>query len=328
MHKLVVLGSARIDAFMRLPHDMARQMCNLDTKRAVIELSYAAKLPLDDVSFLVGGNGANVAVGSKRFGVEATLVAELGHGPLADYAYSELKKEINMAYVTQTKGVKEGFGAVIVYQGERTILSYYAPERPPFPDNLEVSEWVYLTSVGEQFDGFYEDAYSWLERNDASLAFNPGGRQIVKGRGWLSKYLQKTELLLVNREEAGDIVGMKQSIGREKKLLDGLCKLGPKISVVTDGRNGSFARQGDKYLRIGILPIDSIERTGAGDSYSTGCLNALIKGKGLEEAMLWGTINAASVIGYVGPEDGLLREDEMPEWFARAESVKLRAEEF
>lgn len=328
MHRLVVFGSARIDAFMELPEELADQYCKLNTQDCYIQLSYASKLPLNDVHFLVGGNGANVAVGNKRLGVDSTLVAELGSGPLADYAKRELENQINMNFVTQTEGIGQGFGAVIVYQGERTILSYYAPDRPPFPKNLEAAEWAYLTSVGEQFEAFYEDVYEWFTTHKSKLAFNPGGRQIRKGKDWLGRYLKLTDLLLVNREEAEEIVGMSKTKGKEKELLDALNELGPRIPVVTDGREGSFAKDGGKYLRVGILPIDSIERTGAGDSYSTGCLSALIKGKKLKEALIWGTINAASVIGYIGPEDGLLREDQLPEWLERAKSSGLKIEEF
>lgn len=329
MHKLVVFGSARIDSFLYLPDSLAEQHCSIDEKRCVIELSYAAKLPLDDAQFLVGGNGANVAVGTRRLGVESTLVAELGQGPLADYANSELEEEgINMNYVTQTEGVNQGFGAVIVYQGERTILSYYSPERPPFPENLEPADWAYLTSVGDKFDKFYEDAYAWLEKSGSKLVFNPGGRQISKGKDWLDKYLKRTYLILVNREEAEGIVGMSQTTGKEKELLDAVCAAGPELAVITDGRSGSFAREGDKYYKTGILPIDAIERTGAGDSYSTGCLSALIEGESLQVGMLWGTMNAASVIGYVGPEDGLLKKEDLGEWLERAESTNLKVEEF
>src|SRR3989344_2065052 len=144
MHKLTVFGSARIDAFLELPEHLAEQFCKIDTKECFIELSYASKLPLNNVSFLVGGNGANVAVGSKRLGVESTLVAELGHGPISNMAKGELEKEIKTDYVTQSEGLNQGFGAVIVYQGERTILSYYSTGRPPFPEGLDASEWSYL----------------------------------------------------------------------------------------------------------------------------------------------------------------------------------------
>lgn len=327
MDKVIVFGSARIDAFMDLPTDQTEQYCDIDTQRCMIELSYSAKLPLNDVQFLVGGNGANVAVGSKRQGIESVLVAELGQGPLADYAAKQLGKEIDMKYVSQTEGVNEGFGAVIVYQGERTILSYYSPERPPFPDDLGGSKWAYLTSVGDKFDGFYQDVYNWLEHHETRLVFNPGGRQIAKGIDWLKKYLEKTHLIMVNREEAQEIVRMEKTHGKEKELMDALHALGPKLVVVTDGPNGSFGKEGDKYYRLGTLSVDAIERTGAGDAYSTGCMTALIKGQSLSEAMFLGTLNANSVIGYVGPEDGLLRLEQVEEWTERARSMRVEVKE-
>lgn len=328
MHKLVIFGSARVDAFLELPEQMAKQNCDIDTKKCVIELSYAAKIPLKSSTYLVGGNGANLAVGTKRLGVEGTLVAELGQGIMADFAARELGREIDMKFVTQTDGVKEGFGGIIVYQGERTILSYYPPERPPFPKDLESSQWAYLTSVGENFEGFFEDVFSWLEKSSTKLVFNPGGRQIKKGFKWLGKYLQKTELILVNREEAEEIVKMKDSQGKERELLDTLSSLGPRLIVITDGGRGSYAKESGKYYHLGVLPIDAIERTGAGDAFSTGCITALIKGKSLSEGMLWGTINSASVIGYVGPQGGLLKDKNLDEWLNRAESSGLKIEEF
>jgi 2-dehydro-3-deoxygluconokinase len=328
MSKLTIFGSARVDAFLEVPEDRAQQLCNIDTQKCLIGLSYAAKVPLTRSSYLVGGNGANVAVGTRRLGIENNLVAELGSGVMSDFAYKELAKEIDMKYVFQTEGVAEGFGAVIVYQGERTILSYYPPERPPFPKDLPVTEWAYLTSVGESFEDFFDDVYNWLNQNGTKLAFNPGGRQIKMGKEWLHKYLEKTELLLVNREEGEEIVQMTATSGKEKELLDALTAVGAKNVVVTDGMNGSYAKSGEgKYFQLGVLPIDSRERTGAGDSYSTGCLSALIKGKSLPEGMLWGTINAASKVGYVGPQQGLLHENQLDEWLARAKSSRIEVRE-
>ncbi len=328
MHKLVVFGSARVDAFLVVPEHQAKEGCDIDTKRCFIELSYASKIPLKSASYLVGGNGANLAVGTKRLGIENTLVAELGEGIMADYAFGQLQKEIDTSHITRTKGVKEGFGGVIVYQGERTILSYYPPERPPFPESLEGAEWAYLTSVGENFEGFFEDVHTWLTKNQTKLVFNPSGRQIKRGKDWLSKYLEKTDTLIVNREEGQDIAELKNTHKDEKKLLDTLSSLGPRVVIVTDGANGSYAKGNNKYYRLGILPIDAIERTGAGDAYSVGCMTALIKGKSLQEAMLWGTVNSASVIGYIGSIKGLLRENEMGQWLERAKSSGVEVVEF
>ena len=330
MNKLVVFGSARADAFLELPAEAAEKLCDIDTKKCVIELSYSSKIPLDGVHFLLGGNGANVAVGTKRLGVDSMLVAELGQGPLADFSKKELDREIDTTYVTQTEGVAQGFGAVIMYQGERTILSYYAPLDPQLPKEIDrcETEWAYLTSTGERFERYYEQIYEWLTKCESKLAFNPGGRQIAKGTDWLKKYLERCEIIFVNREEAEKIVGTSGTFGKEKDLLKSLSSLGPKICVVTDGADGSFVYDGKRYIKAGILPIDSYERTGAGDAFGVGCLSAIIKGKSFEEALLWGTINSASVIGYIGPENGLLAEKDIPEWIERAKSSEVKVEEF
>lgn len=327
MEKLIVFGSARADAFLDVPVDKADKVCSIDTHRCVIELSYGAKIPLKHVSFLVGGNGANVAVGTKRLGIDSLLVAELGEGAMSDFTKKELEKEqIDMRFVTQTKGVTQGFGAVIMYQGERTILSYYSDKEPPFPNELADASWAYLTSIGEKFEEYYEETYNYLTTKNIKLVFNPGGRQISKGVEWLKKYLGITYLLLVNREEAGEIVRMEESLGEEKKLLDKLTEFGVKVAVVTDGGNGAFAKQGENYFRIPAMPIDAIERTGAGDAFSTGCMSALILGKSLEEALMWGTMNSTSVIGFVGPEPGLLTQDGLAKWLERAKSSGIAVE--
>lgn len=324
----MVFGSARVDAFMGVPADKVDKLCRLDTQKCVVEFSYGAKIPLNNVEFLIGGNGANVAVGTKRLGIESYLVAEVGTGVMADHTKAELEKEIDTKFVTQTDGVAQGFGAVIMYQGERTILSYYPPVQPPFPENLDGADWAYLTSTGEDFESYYEKIYQWLQHSHAKLVFNPGGRQISKGLEWMKKYLEVTELLIVNREEGASIVGATDTHDNEKDLLDKLHSQGPKNVVITDGSNGGFAKTSEgKYLRINVMPVDAYERTGAGDAFSTGCMSALILGKPLEEALTWGTLNSSSVIGYVGPQPGLLSTETIKPWLERAQTSGLKVEE-
>lgn len=329
MNKLVVFGSARIDAFLTFPDDKADTFCDLDTQKCVLQLSYASKIPMKSVKFLLGGNGANVAVGSMRMGISCTLAAEVGSGVMGDYALMELEKQgVDTTFVTQSPDVPAGFGAVINYQGERTILSYYPPHEPPFPEHVCEAEWVYLTSVGESFEKYYEKVLDWLNHCSPKVAFNPGGRQIAKGKEWMAPYLGKTEILIANREESEEIAGFKESFGREKELMDTLLSLGPKKVLVTDGKNGSYAYSDGKYYHLGILPVEAIERTGAGDATSTGLLSALIKGKSMQEAMMWGMLNSTSVIGYIGPQDGLLHERDVAVWMERAQSAGLKVEEF
>lgn len=328
--QLVIFGSARMDAFMTLPDEKAETFCNLDDHKCVLELSYATKIPLKQVKFLLGGNGANVAVGTKRMGISSILAAEVGAGVMGDATVNELVKQgIDMSVVTQSPEVPAGFGAVINYQGERTILSYYPPQEPPFPsEDLDDPEWVYLTSIGEQFEKYYERVLAFVKEKHPKLAFNPGGRQISMGQAWMRQYIENTEILVANREECEQIAEMEQTFDKEKDLMNALIQMGAKKVVITDGRNGCFACDGQKYYKLGILPVEAIERTGAGDAFSTGLLSALIKGKDLGEALLWGTLNSTSVIGFIGPQDGLLHERDIDVWKGRAESAGVKPEEF
>lgn len=328
---LVVFGSARTDVFLELPPDKVDEFCKLDTKKCVIELTYGSKIPLNNVTFEVGGNGANVSVGTTRLGVDAVLAAEIGNGPLADYTKKHLDKQVDTTYVTQTHGVGEGFGAVIMYGGERTILSYYPDYEPKFPSEMCGVEWAYLTSIGEKFENYYEKVYEWIKGCGAKLAFNPGGRQLAKGPEWVTKYVSITYMLIANRQEAEEIAAMhNESFGKEKELLAKLGEMGPKLVVVTDGSNGSFIfdKERNRFLKANVVPVDSFERTGAGDAFSSGSLAAIIQGKPLEEALLWGTLNSTSVIGHIGPEPGLLDTQKMNEWLERGKDAGLSVNEF
>jgi sugar/nucleoside kinase (ribokinase family) len=97
--------------------------------------------------------------------------------------------------------------------------------------------------------------------------------------------------------------------------------------VITDGGNGSFVYDGSKFFKAGVLPVDAYERTGAGDAFGSGCLSAIIKNKPLDEALVWGTLNSASVIGYVGPQKGLLKESDIDLWKERYVSSGVKVEE-
>ena len=54
-----------------------------------------------------------------------------------------------------------------------------------------------------------------------------------------------------------------------------------------------------------------MERTGAGDAFSSALVAALVKGLPLEMALAWAPVNAMSVVQEVGSQTGLLSESEL-----------------
>lgn len=325
---LLSIGDASMDVFIT-PTE-SETLCQIDDKESFVCLSYGDKIPVKSLEFSVGGNAANNAVGTKRLGIKSGIVLTLGDDGIGNQIIETLKKEqVDTTFVIQQPSTTSNYSTVINYSGERTILTYKAPRSYEFPVQLPATPWVYLTSMGDSFRPFYHHLVDWIKKTqNVKLAFNPGSRQVRAGLEALKDILEVIQVVYVNRKEAEELTGMEDSQNKEKELLKALSGLGPKISIITDGANGSFVFDGQRYLKAEVLPVDAYERTGAGDAFGAGCLSALIKGKTFEEALLWGTVNSASVIGYTGPQKGLLREEEMLEWLERARSSGVEVKEF
>ena len=325
---LLSIGDASIDVFMT-PTE-SETLCRIDTKECFIAFSYGDKIPVKNLEFSVGGNAANNVVGVRRLGVNSAIVLTLGDDNIGNLIVDKLKKEnVDVTYVIQQVGTSSNYSTIINYTGERTILTYHAPRSYEFPVQLPVTPWIYLTSMGESFKPFYNHFVEWLRKNSSiKLAFNPGTWQLKSGLEAMKDVLSLTYVIYINREEAEKLSGFTQSEGKERDLLTAVSKLGPKVVIITNGGGGSYVFDGQRFIKAGILPVDAYERTGAGDAFGSGSLAAIIKGKSLEEALLWGTVNSASVIGYVGPQKGLVKESDMPEWLERGKSSGGKGEGF
>lgn len=326
--QLLSIGDVTMDVFLDpAEHD---EFCNLETKDQYICFSYGDKIPVKHIEYSIGGNAANNAVGTSRLGVNAGIVTTLGNDATGEQVHALLTmEEIDLSYTAKQENAGSNYSTIVSYGGERTIFTYHAPRTYQFPVNLPAVPWVYLTSMGESFQPFYNSFVDWMKRNpEVKVAFNPGSRQLRSDRKIIDPVLANTHIVYINRKEAEMLTGMQDTKDKEKDLLKAMAETGPRIVIVTDGAGGSYVYDQERFYHAGILPIDSHERTGAGDAFGAGCIAALIKDKPWEEALLWGTVNSASVIGYTGAQKGLLREEDMETWIARAKSCDVVVNEF
>jgi len=325
---LLSVGDASMDIYIS-PSE-SESLSQMDDKQSFICFPFGEKIPVKSAELSVGGNAANNAVGVTRLGVKTGLILTLGDDIFGNQIQEKLNTEgIDTTFIIKQKGTSSNFSVVVNYSGERTIFTYNVPKSYEYPVDLPVTPWMYLTSMGDTFKPFYNHILDFLRtKTTVKLAFNPGSRQIKAGVNEILDMLKLTEVLFVNREEAEKLTNFGQSLGKEKDLLQALSNLGPKIPIITDGVKGSYAFDGKKFIKAGVLPVDAYERTGAGDAFGSGTLAAIIKGKPLEEALLWGTSNSASVIGYVGPQRGLIKENEMDVWLERVKSSEVKVGEF
>jgi len=308
MYDLVTVGDTSLDIFILLSEEEAEVHCDMDKKNCRLGLSYAEKIPYEEAILSpASGNAANVAKGSARLGLKTSFYTVLGRDLISNQNKDALEANKVDTELLVFDDNPPNINIILSYKGERTILVKHSPHQYEIPE-FE-TKWLYLTSLGEGHEHLHKTLPELIKKKKIKLAFNPGTPQIREGAKVLDPILKACEVLMVNKEEAQKLLSTK---GDDfKKLLDELLKLGPKKVIITDASNGSYAAEGEDKYKLGVFEVKVVERTGAGDAFSSGVVSAFASGHDLTEAMRWGTFNSASVIQKVGAEEGLLSSEEL-----------------
>jgi len=304
---LISIGDTTLDVFLELDKEV--KVVREKSGKKYLGLLYAEKIPVKKLTnVLAVGNSANVAVGSSRLGLRTALYTVLGNDEIGrEMAQVLLREGVAKDYIVFDQKQKSNFSAVLNYKAERTILVYHERRAYKLP-KFASSRWVYYSSLAEGHDKLHQEIPQYVKKHKARLGFNPGSHQLNEGLRKMRPILKVCTVLFVNRQEAQTLAGKEKNI---KRLMEKLHKEGPKIIVITQGPKGSYASDGKNLYYLKIFPAPLVERTGAGDSFSTGFLSALAYGKKVPEAMQWGTVNSAFVIQKIGAREGLLRKNEL-----------------
>lgn len=309
MFDLITIGDATIDVFHMLKDHEIHVSCSLNTTDCQLCMSYADKIPVAEIHRLVAGNATNNAVGAARLGLRTAIYTIIGGDRSGEDIRNQLHHEgVDCDYVIVDKDGMTNYSTVLSFEGERTILVYHAPRAYRLP-RFAKTNWIYLTSMAEGSETIFADLRTYLDRERANLVYQPGTFQIRFGAAQSRVVLEKTELLILNKDEAIEYTESQPSTSITS-LLRQLHALGPKNVIVTDGRQGSYGSGNGAMWQMGIdQRVPRKEATGAGDAYAIGVTAALIAGQSLSEGMGWGTINAQSVIQHIGPQAGLLTRE-------------------
>ncbi|HSD12334.1 MAG TPA: carbohydrate kinase family protein [Patescibacteria group bacterium] len=325
MLDIISAGDATLDVFLQLNEEDADVKCDIKDEECKLCLDYADKIPVESIVKIPGaGNGSNNAVGSSRLGMQAAMFGILGDDEIGHGILNHWKEEgVDTGLVSFDSKRGTNYSTVLNFRGERTILVFHEKRDYRFPKDMPAAQWIYYTSLGKGSERMHPALLSYVKRTGSKLCFQPGTFQLKLGIQALQPIIAASAITVVNKEEAERIVG--NSSRDVSVLLKRLKSMGCGTAVITDGPLGSFAFDGELMLRIGIFEVPVVERTGCGDSYATAFLSALHYGKSLGEAMRWGTANAASVLGAIGPQAGLLTRGGMDKMLKRFADVQPSA---
>lgn len=318
--KFLAIGDIVTDAFIQLQD--ARVSCDINDDNCTISMRFGDKIPYKDVEIVKAvGNSPNAAVSASRLGLETAIITHVGNDENGKECIETLKENGVKTDLVQTQdGFKTNYHYVLSFEAERTILIKHANFNYSIDvlNETEPPEWIYLSSLAENSLEYQQDIGKYVKENEVKLAFQPGTFQISLGVEKLKDIYEASYVFFCNKEEAQRILNIQE---RDiKNLLLGIKKLGPKIVVITDGPEGAYTFDGQEMLYIPMYPDPAppVERTGAGDSFSSTFTTALALGLPVEQALMWGPINSMNVVQYIGAQKGLLTRKKLEEWLAKA----------
>lgn len=321
MYDIITIGDIKLDAFIMLPE--AAVFCKLQMPECQLCIDYGKKNTVHDTKLQIAGSAPNVATGLAKMKKNCAVFSVMGDDIIHKLAIDYLEKtKIDSKYVKAQKGHPSSFAAVLNFKGESTQLVSHNGNEYRIPKNFAKTTWVHVSELGEGYEKMYKDVIT-LTKKGTKISFNPGMVQIEEDKPELKSLISFSDILFVNKLEA-QIILKKQKEDNILALVGGLKNMGPKYVVVTDGKNGAFAYDGVQLDYAPMFKGNRIEATGAGDAFATGFLGAIMYGERHPEALMWGSVNAASVIQHVGGVDGLLTHTEIKKRLKAQPSYKTK----
>lgn len=322
MYDFIALGDTVSDEFVELKD------VRIDTDKDEGDLGYdeicfrfGDKVEYEDAVLIYAvGNAANAAVSATRLGLNTAFITDIGDDELGERKQQALKDNgVDLTYVKAHEGMRSNHHYVLRKGAERTILIKHHKYPYKLPDNLEPPKWFYFSSVGEHgLDYHFEIAKFLKDHPESKLAFQPGSFQISLGAEKLKELYEVSELFFCNKEEAQRILENQEN--DIQKLLHGMRQLGPTIVCITDGRDGAYTYDGSEIWHMPMYPDPAppVDRTGAGDGFSSTFTAALALGHDIPTALSWGPVNSMNVVQYIGAQEGLLKLEKLEELLKKA----------
>ncbi|HWQ60133.1 MAG TPA: carbohydrate kinase family protein [Candidatus Fimivivens sp.] len=321
---VICIGSVSKDIFFptdegeifETPEDLTAQ------RKVAFELG--GKYRVEDRYEAVGGVAANVALALAKLGVGAVPYCRIGGDEIGRWILSEFRHAgVSTERVFVDRSVESDLSAIIVLtqSGERTIFhNRDANEKLEIiPGKLRGAEWLFVSAQNGGWEEKIRLILETAKSGKSKIALNPGQHNLRENPKLLIEAIAETEILVLNKDEALELV-MKSEIGSvaeslndEKFLLSALVSMGAKKIAMTDGDRGAWGTDGTGFWHCPIGHVEKVvDTTGAGDSFAAAFFAAVaFHGKTVEDGLRYGISESGSVVGSYGASAGLLDIDEL-----------------
>lgn len=324
MKSILGMGNALTDILAVLPDDSFLQQFHLPKgSMQHVDMETGDRIwqtlkPMG-VQYVAGGSAANTITGTAIFGMKSGFIGKVGDDELGHLFRSD--QEQYGIKSTLLKG-KSSSGRAMVFitapNAERTFAVYLGAALELGPDDLKPEyfhgyDYFHIEGYLVQNQSLIRRAIEMARDAGCIISLDMASYNVVESNeAFLHDIVDRhVDIVFANETEARSFTRLDDP----KDALDEIARH-CSIAVVKIGKDGSMVRQGDEYHYIGAWPADTIDATGAGDTYAAGFLYAHSLGRTLKECGEVGSIIAAKVVEVIGTKI------DIPRWKAAKQEIR------
>jgi 5-dehydro-2-deoxygluconokinase len=310
--------------------------------RACIDLNATEyNRPMEETmtfSKYVGGSPANIVIGSSKLGLKAGFIGKIAddqHGRFIEqYMRGAGIDTSNM--VVDKEGHKTGLAFTEILSPEECSILMY---------RQDVAD-LYLTPSEVNED--YIKKSKVLLVSGTALAQSPSREAVLKSIKLAKKNAVKVIFELDYRpytwksteetavyyslvaEQADVVIGTRDEFdvmeniqaGNNENTLNYLFTHSPDLVVIKHGVEGSYAytKSGERFRGL-AYKTNVLKTFGAGDSYASAFLYALITGRDIETALKYGSASASIVVSKHSSSEAMPTAEEIEGLIAKNETI-------
>ncbi len=307
MFDIITVGSGTVDIFVKVKKSDEEIKVDERSRDHHVDVAFhvGGKSLIDELYSFSGGGGTNSAVAFARLGFKTGWLGKLGDDHQRHGIEHELRREKVEVICKPAKG-NTGLSIILIgLQHDRAVLTYKGVndklEWKDVSKGLNTKCFYFSSLMGKSFKTL-ERLALYAKKKGIMYAFNPSHYLACLGLNKLKKIVDGCNILVLNKEEAQDI--LKDCLAVDEMLKRLKKQVG--IIVITDGKQGAYAYDGRDayYVKPEIKKV--VESTGAGDAFASGFVAGMIKTRNVEFAMKLGLVEAESVLKAIGAKNFLL----------------------
>jgi ribokinase len=279
-----------------------------------------------------GGKGANQAVAVARLGYPVSMIAKVGDDEFGARLRSGLRTAgVSVQAVGVAKGMSSGIAMISIdRQGENSIVVVPGANGEVRPEDLERaapllrSAGMILTQLEIPMETV-ECLGLLARRFDVPLMLDPAPASKLSPR-----LLKALTYLTPNESETlalcGNPAGHNFSVSRARQYGEILRNRGPENVIVKMGGQGSCVLGPEGLIRfVPAFKVKAVDTTAAGDAFNGALAVGVLKGMGLEDAVIFASSAAALSVTRVGAQPSMPNRRQVSRFLKAAASSSNEA---